>query len=43
MIEVLLGNISDCFVVFLVYAVRQVNFLTDEAGNCGKGANAVIS
>ena len=22
---------------------RQVNFLTDEAADCGKGANAVIS
>lgn len=22
---------------------RQVNFLCDESGNCGKGANAVIS
>lgn len=22
---------------------RQINFLTDEAGNCGKGANAVVS
>ena len=22
---------------------RQVNFLTDEAGDCGKGANAVVS
>ena len=22
---------------------RQINFLTDEAGDCGKGANAVIS
>ena len=23
--------------------LRQVNFLTDEAADCGKGANAVIS
>lgn len=22
---------------------RQINFLTDEAGDCGKGANAVVS